>query len=127
MAIKRKIVSAPVGSNLSSNPADVQALRFVLSALGYNDPNQDFGYMDQRLKKNILSFQKDNGLRADGIVQPGGKTEKMMISNLINDDDDEEASRSPVYWCTECGGPHGGSAGDMCPDCTTKSEQEGEG
>jgi RHS repeat-associated protein len=30
--------------------------------------------------------------------------------------------RSPRFWCTWCGGPHGGLFGNYCPDCYSKSQ-----
>lgn len=34
-----------------------------------------------------------------------------------------DAPRSPTFWCTWCGAPHGGLRGDYCPDCYDKSKQ----
>ena len=33
-----------------------------------------------------------------------------------------DAPRSPTFWCTWCGAPHGGCYGSYCPDCNDKSK-----
>jgi RHS repeat-associated protein len=34
------------------------------------------------------------------------------------------AKKSPTFWCVNCGGPHGGLNGKLCPDCYKKSQPE---
>jgi rubrerythrin len=35
--------------------------------------------------------------------------------------DEDIPEKSPTFWCTVCGAPHGGSMGDLCPSCHIKS------
>jgi len=62
----------------------------------------------------IEKFQKDRKIKVDGIVNPKGETEKAINEEL------KVSARSPIVRCTVCGGPHGGSKGDLCPQCDSK-------
>ncbi len=109
-------LGSPVGNNMPSKINDVRLVRRALSVLGLSDPNLDAGYIDRVLDDNIRRFQYENSLKPDGHIQPGGETEAKINEELIL-----SATRSPTFWCTKCGAPHGGSQGGYCPDCTKKS------
>jgi hypothetical protein len=112
-----------------TNPDDVLKVKKALVSLGhYKIP--DYGltpYPDRKLFSAIKSYQKDSGLKVDGVIKPNGETIKKinvdMGSGTYDDEDEIEdpgAIRTPTIWCPECGGPHGGSAGDLCPFCDGK-------
>lgn len=76
-------------------------------------------YPDEAIFSSIKAYQKDSGLKVDGIIKPNGETIKSL--NKDEEDDEDPGVRSPTMRCPECGGPHGGSKGDLCPDCDAKS------
>ena len=109
--MKHVNISKPVGDGLSSDPADIKNIRTKLKKIGFEDNNPDYGYIDKTLDKNIRLFQATRNLKVDGVILPRGETE-----NKIN----EVLAKSPTLWCSVCGAPHGGSKGDLCPDCQVK-------
>ena len=93
----------------------------LLKAGNYDIPEYGLTpYPDNALFQGIKEFQKKNALKVDGVITPEGETIK-ALSKFDNDlEDDLPGVRSPTIWCPKCGGPHGGSAGDECPDCASK-------
>ncbi len=61
---------------VGSTGADVKALQRKLNKLGYKTGNFD-GVFGHTLKKAVMQYQKDNGLKADGVVGEG-------VQNLLN-------------------------------------------
>ncbi len=102
---------------------DVLSIKKTLLITGhYTVP--DYGltpYPDKAMFNAVKEFQKDNGLKADGVITPDGET-LQALNNLENEaPNSDEPLKSPTFWCPQCGGPHGGSSGDLCPDCDKKS------
>ncbi|MCP4395673.1 MAG: peptidoglycan-binding protein, partial [Alphaproteobacteria bacterium] len=57
---------------------DIKPVKKALSEMGHYKP-PEWGITeipDQDMFKGIKSFQKENNLRVDGIMKPGGETEK---------------------------------------------------
>ena len=110
-------IEKPIRANDSSiKEKDVFVIKTALNSLGYYD-EPDYGmtvYPDRQMFDSIKSFQKDNKLQIDGVINPGGET-----IGKINDRF-ETSARTPTSWCTTCGAPHGGSKGDICPECDSK-------
>lgn len=109
LKIKKK-VSADSITDLE----DVYNLKAALNRRGYYE-EPDYGitpYADKELFEAIESFQEDNDLKRDGVVNPDGETLKAL--------NELPEVRSPSIWCPNCGGPHGGSKGDLCPSCDSK-------
>lgn len=74
-------VSKNTGSSSDSNTADRKTVRKVqkkLNELGYSCGTPD-GIMGSKTKRALKNFQKDNGLKADGII--GKKTLKALELN----------------------------------------------
>ena len=77
------VIDQTVGPFGRNAPDDIRALqkrlakldRFDLSVTGGAD-----GYPGQRLIDSIKSFQKDAGLKTDGLITPGGPTERALSS-----------------------------------------------
>jgi len=57
---------------------DVLQLQMILQSLGY-DPGPIDGIFGPRTKNAVMRFQRDNGLKVDGIVGP----ETMKIINIL--------------------------------------------
>jgi len=102
---------------------DVIAIKQALAKTGHYD-TPDYGvtpYPDRALFGAIKDFQKDHDLKSDGIIKPNGETISALNDGEDNSpEEDDENVKSPTMWCPTCGGPHGGSAGDECPDCASK-------
>jgi Putative peptidoglycan binding domain len=107
------------------NLDDVLKIKTALNSLGhYEIP--DYGltpYPDKKLFNAIKNYQKLSGLKVDGVINPDGETIRKINSDSGYKTDhlhDFPGARTPTIWCPECGGPHGGSAGDLCPFCDGK-------
>lgn len=97
---------------------DVLKIKHGLDKLAhYKIP--DFGlteYTDEDFFEGIKSFQKKENLKIDGIIKPDGPTLKKMNEKLW-----ELSAKSPTFWCTNCGAPHGDAGGNgQCPHCNGK-------
>lgn len=70
-----------LAASASAHPADVTMVKGALTRLGfYQAP--DWGideFPDRALFDAIQAFQKASGLKADGVIDPGGKTEEMLL------------------------------------------------
>ncbi|MDY0028689.1 MAG: peptidoglycan-binding domain-containing protein [Pseudobdellovibrionaceae bacterium] len=103
-------------NNADMNFQDILNMKNALHHIGYYDV-PDYGiteYPDNKLYSSLEKFQKDRKLTVDGVANPGGETEKAINEEL------KITAKSPIIRCTVCGGPHGGSKGDVCPDCDAK-------
>lgn len=77
-----ELLNAPVGNNAENRKEDVENLKRGFSQDGrYTRPIEN-GYIDRELNDAIFSFQRDNKLKVDGCVNPGGETEATLISAL---------------------------------------------
>ena len=70
-------LSKAVGNNLDNRPEDVFKIKDTLSDVGLFDfddnPAEPHGIFTCELRDGIRDFQKDNGLRVDGILKPKGR------------------------------------------------------
>lgn len=86
MAIRRYyagLLNNPVGNNLKNDPDDVETLKNNFAIEGsYTKPVEN-GYIDYELNDAIYSYQKNNDLKMDGRVNPGGETEATLIGSLL--------------------------------------------
>jgi|GEM_PF-1353370 len=116
-----------IGPDYNSDGSDVVKAKQALKKLGYYTVPK-YGvteYADKGLFSAIEDFQKDKGIKPTGQIKKDDKTAKTLSSALAEVegeyDEDNEAENSPIFRCTECGGPHGGSQGDLCPSCAGKA------
>lgn len=75
--LRLDVLSAPVGRNAQNDRLDVARVESLLGAHGYLDldaTDGPTGYAGARLEKATRRFQKDNALRVDGRLAPGGET-----------------------------------------------------
>jgi len=96
---------------------DVINVKQALNETGHYE-TPDYGltpYPDRQLFDAIKSFQGDKNLNVDGIMKPDGETIKSL------NDDLKETPEELTFRCKECGAHHGGSKGDICPDCNEKT------
>jgi len=91
----------PLGPTHDTDPEDIWATKQNLNLAGYYAvPKHGMTvYPDQQLFQAIRQFQRDNKLRVDGVMRPGGETERRILSH------DDVAM---TYRCRVCGAPHGG-------------------
>ncbi|MCK5384364.1 MAG: peptidoglycan-binding protein [Alphaproteobacteria bacterium] len=75
-----------VGNNLENDPDDVKTTKYNLSRAGYFDEddndNRDNGFITRKLDSSISRFQRDNKLKEDGVLFPGGETERTIFKTL---------------------------------------------
>lgn len=120
----------PVGTNYRVNREDLQNTKKALNQLGYYDVPPHRGiddWTDDATFEGIRRFQKDNGLKVDAFMRPGGPTEGRINQQLsakafpIGGGDDDEVDASPRYTCTVCGAKHGGVfSPTICHNCILK-------
>jgi len=73
-------LQSPLGRSYETDPGDVRRTKQALHGLGYyRIPAHGLtDYPDRSLFKGIEMFQRDYGLRRDGIIKPGGETEAVL-------------------------------------------------
>lgn len=67
-----------VGNDEDNNEQDVKTARDNLNKAGYESGDKSSGILDRDLDTATKSFQRDNGLKIDGIIRPNGETEKAL-------------------------------------------------
>lgn len=112
-------IQKTIGEEYIVEPKDVEKVKRALNRAGHYEV-PDYGitpYPDRKLFEGIRSFQKDHRLRVDGVMKPDGETVTALNAKLSYD---LPFVKGPTLRCPECGAPHGGSKGDLCPDCHIK-------
>lgn len=82
-------LSKTMGSNYTVAPQDIVNTKTALNQLGYY-PVPDRGiddWSDDPMFDGIKAFQKDNGLKVDGLMRPGGPTEVAINARLDGQND----------------------------------------
>lgn len=88
-----------VGNNYDNDLEDVLNVKRGLSSTGYYDMNQapePHGYITKEMDEGIRQFQKDNGLRVDGYILPGGETENALRQTQAALTQSESAVRTGI-------------------------------
>ncbi|MGH1402714.1 MAG: glycosyl hydrolase 108 family protein [Alphaproteobacteria bacterium] len=82
-----------VGNNQTNNPADIRTTKENLQKAGYfpADEKEDTEnpFLTRKMDDGIKKFQTDNHLKIDGVMKPGGETERSMFEALTNRNADE--------------------------------------
>lgn len=111
------MIQKTMGANCNADSEDVTKIKSLLHRRGfYEIPSYGMtSYPDQALFKSIRAFQKDFGLKVTGVIRPEDETDRILdrLSDL-------PGVKGPILRCAQCGAPHGGSKGDLCPDCDVK-------
>ena len=89
-------LTGSVGNNLDNAPEDVSTTKTNLNALGYFDDDTDNGYITRELDTGIKNFQKDNDLKVDGVLRPGGETERAIYEAVTQRPSDEAFGPDPM-------------------------------
>lgn len=75
----------PLATNVSADLNDIINAKMALSRLGYyrQPPDGIFrDWVDKEVFDAIRKFQKDNGLKVDRLIRPGGPTETAINRRL---------------------------------------------
>lgn len=86
------LLDGPIGNNKDNHPDDVRKTKRNLKNAGYmdeDDQEMESPFITRRMDTGIKSFQRDNGLKVDGIMNPGGETERGLFEALTNRKADE--------------------------------------
>lgn len=77
-------LTSRVASNSPTDLEDSATIKLALTSLGYYDDTETglSPYGDRQLFQAIKSFQKDNNLGVDGIINPDGPTQKTIKEKL---------------------------------------------
>ncbi|MBT4891093.1 MAG: peptidoglycan-binding protein [Rhodospirillales bacterium] len=80
-------ITNPVGNTSSNNRRDVAKVETLLGKAGYLDLDKTdgpTGYYGERLKQSVQRFQKANGLKKDGLINPRGETMRILVAQNSN-------------------------------------------
>jgi hypothetical protein len=114
IVVKEYKLKNTIGSHHEVDPDDVWVVKQALRREGlYSEPSHGITpYPDGALVDAIKEFQSRNGLRADGVIKPGGETELRMRPLLL---------AAATHKCMYCGAWHGGVyAPNVCWQCWHK-------
>jgi hypothetical protein len=81
-------LNAPVGKGQENNPADVEALDERLRKIGAYSAPPEYADNPQRYATEPMigaleRYQERNGLKVDGVANPGGPTERAINNRLL--------------------------------------------
>lgn len=80
---RRSNLRDQVGDGFPNNPQDILWLKQALGCLGrYNDRGDAHPFIDRALATAVAGYQRDRGLRRDGMLNPGGETECAICVEL---------------------------------------------
>ncbi|MBI5163199.1 MAG: peptidoglycan-binding protein [Magnetospirillum sp.] len=78
-------LNGPVETSTRIDLNDIVATKTALNRLGYYQPpyGSEFGdWTDREMFDGIKRFQQDNALKVDGMMKPGGPTERTINRQL---------------------------------------------
>jgi len=101
----------PFGMRLGEQSSDVQNMQKLLAKYGYLPSDKASGYFGELTKDAVLSFQRTNGLTADGTV--GAKTLQILQSNSAKSK--PKNSRNGNNGNSRRGGGNTGGGGNGAP------------
>lgn len=100
-------LKAPVGDNLDNHPDDIRTAKTNLSRLGHFEEKESNHFITRALDDGIRRFQKENDLRVDGKMYPGGETERTIFKKL------ERRDPAPYFCKPEKEREHVGFGGNI--------------
>lgn len=71
-------LSEAVGNGLTNRSTDIRNVKRKFSEIDLYNGDHDIGYIDRDLDSAIKTFQERKGLKVDGVMFPGGETEKAL-------------------------------------------------
>lgn len=99
--MSRFTLNGPVETSTRVDLDDIVATKTALNQLGYYQPPyaSEFGdWTDREMFAGIKQFQQDNALKVDGMMKPGGPTERTINRRLAANENDVPQPAPP--------GPH---------------------
>lgn len=78
-------ISDSVGNNMPNNEEDVRKTKRNLDLFGYfnkDDDDTNNGIITREMDTGIKKYQRDNGLKEDGILHPQGETESSFFKRM---------------------------------------------
>ncbi len=81
-------IKTPVGNGLDNDARDIRVTKDHLKKLGFFDDETDNDFITRTMDDGIRNFQKKEGLKVDGLMKPGGETERTIFKNLEKRDPD---------------------------------------
>lgn len=111
-------IKKTLGENYNVDLGDVLKVKSAFKDIGYYKvPSYGLTqYPDTHLFDAVRNFQKDENLKIDGVMKPKGETLQALNKKIS----DNPGVKRPDSRCSICGGFHGGSKGDICPECASK-------
>lgn len=112
------MIKKTMGRSYAAKEDDVLKVKSTLMNQGfYKVPSYGITpYADSDLFSAIRQFQKSSELDVTGVIRPQDETDRALDRVA----EEYPGARTPIIRCTVCGGPHGGSKGDLCPECDVK-------
>lgn len=71
-----------IGQNLDNDPEDIIKAEKALKDAGYFNGEHSHGFITKELDDGIRKFQRENGLKQDGVMHPDGETERILLRNI---------------------------------------------
>lgn len=98
MAVSFKL-SGPVAANVRVAKDDTLRTRWALQRLGFLAPRSEGESLvaNGEMLDGIKLFQKKSKLIADGVLKPGGPTERMIRASLFEKDNGPPDERAPAF------------------------------
>lgn len=118
-------LSTTLRANALMSGAELAEVRRTLQRLGIYERQIDntAPFVDDDLAASIKTYQQMRGLKADGVIKPGGETERDL--NQFSKRFELTAKDRPTYRCKKCNAPHGGVVSPrICFDCWKKEQDE---
>lgn len=81
---RSKLIFNPVGNQLVSRTDDVLNVKNALSMLGFFHEDEPHGIITRELDSSIKNFQREKGLKIDGLMYPGGETETALSQAILS-------------------------------------------
>lgn len=81
-----------VGNNMDNDPQDVLNTKQNLRNAGYLEDDQqelETPFITRKMDDGIRAFQRDKNLKVDGIMNPGGETERGLFEFLTKENADD--------------------------------------
>ncbi len=85
-----ELINDSVGNNMTNDEDAVFNVKDTLSSFDRFEEEEPNGFITRDLDNSIKGFQRDNGLRVDGILRPGGETENGLVRGLEQRRADQE-------------------------------------
>ncbi|MGH1403806.1 MAG: peptidoglycan-binding domain-containing protein [Alphaproteobacteria bacterium] len=81
------LLEGSVGNNMENKQDDVRKTKRHLQDAGYFDEDVqevETPFITRKMDEGIKAFQQDQGLKVDGILRPGGETERGLFKGSLN-------------------------------------------